>query len=133
MVFLDAKFAAAVRAKSMKIEKTTQEMLAEAMNIALASHGRRAVFPVGHQRFMVRKKSVAVPRDARRTSQGRTGRASISGWFEKIDLNYATSVACELGLTLQELAETGLKQLMGRGAAAAAAAASVAKKKAKTA
>jgi hypothetical protein len=114
MVFLDAKFAEAVRTKAVKLEKTTQEMLAGAMNAALASHARRGVFPVGHQRFMVRKKAVAVPRNAERTSQGRSGRASISGWFVAAHLDYANSVACELGVTLQELAESGLRLMMKR-------------------
>src|SRR3954454_11095130 len=62
MVFLDAKFAETVRNRAVKREKTAQEMLAEAMNVVLESHGRKAVFPVGHARFMVRKKAVAVPR-----------------------------------------------------------------------
>jgi hypothetical protein len=112
MVFLDAKFAEAVRNRAVRREKTAQEMLAEAMNMALESHGRKAVFPVGHQRFMVRKKAVAVPRQPARTSQGRSGRASVSGWFLVDQLDYANSVACELGKTLQELSEEGFKLAM---------------------
>jgi hypothetical protein len=118
MVFLDAKFAESVRARATKREKTAQEMLAEGMNAALVSHGRKAVFPVGHQRFMVRKKAVALPRNADRTSQGRSGRASISGWFEVENLEYASSVACELGQNLQQLAEAGLRLMMKRAKAA---------------
>ena len=118
MVFLDAKFAESVRNRAVKREKTAQEVLAEAMNAVLESHGRKPVFPVGHQRFMVRKKATAVPRKAERTSQGRSGRASVSGWFETDHLDYANSVACELGLTLQEMAEAGLRLLMRRAKAA---------------
>lgn len=116
MVFLDVKFAERVRSKAFKLEKTAQEMLAEAMNMALTSHGQRAVFPVGHQRFLLRRKATALPRKAGRTSQGRSGRASISGWFLVEELEYANGVACELGVTLQELAQSGLKMLMSRKA-----------------
>lgn len=114
MVFLETKFAKAVRAKTVELQKTTQEMLAEAMNAALASHGHKAVFPVGHERFRVRKNSVAAPRKADRTSEGRSGRTSISGWFEAEHLDYASSVACELGQTLQQIAEAGLRLIMRR-------------------
>lgn len=114
MVFLETKFAKTVRAKTVELEKTTQEMLAEAMNAALVSHGRKAVFHVGHERFRVRKNSVAAPRKADRTSLGRSGRTSISGWFDAENLDYAASVACELGVTLQQLANAGLRLVMRR-------------------
>lgn len=114
MVFLDAKVAKAVRTRAVRNEKTMQEMLAEGMNAALVSYGRKAVFPVGHHRFMVRKNAVALPRDAERTSHGRSGRASVSGWFVTEQLDYANAVACEMGITLQALAETGIRMVMKR-------------------
>ncbi|MGY3581362.1 hypothetical protein ACVIGB_000569 [Bradyrhizobium sp. USDA 4341] len=114
VVFLDPKFARPVRARAEKEEKTMQEMLASAMNAILAENGCREVFPAGHQRYLKRKRKVAVPRKTDTTTLARRGLASVSGWFETKCLDYANSAACELGLSLQELAQEGLKLIMKR-------------------
>jgi hypothetical protein len=112
VVFLDPSFAGPVRARALREGKTVQEMLASGMNAILARNGYRKIFPVGHQRYLRRKQRVAVPRKTATTTLARRGLASISGWFDTKCLDYANSAACELGLTLQELAEEGLRLLM---------------------
>jgi hypothetical protein len=112
VVFLDPSFAEPVRARAVCEGKTVQEMLASGMNAILSKNGYRKIFPVGHQRYLRRKQRVAVPRKTATTTLARRGLASISGWFDTKCLDYANSAACELGLTLQELAEEGLKLIM---------------------
>lgn len=112
VVFLDPSFAGPVRARALEEEKTVQEMLASSMNAILSRNGYKQIFPVGHQRFLQRKQRVAVPRKTDTTTLARRGRASISGWFDIKCLDYANGAACELGLTLQTLAENGLRLMM---------------------
>jgi hypothetical protein len=82
------------------------------MNTELEARGRPPSFPTGHMRYLVRRVGIASPRKSEHTTLGRTGLASVSGWFDKSCLDGASSVATELGLTLQILAESGLRRLM---------------------
>ena len=55
---------------------------------------------------------MAAPRKTTTTTFARRGLASISGWFELKYVDYINSAACELGYTLQQLVELGLKAMM---------------------
>lgn len=112
VVFFEPTFAHRIRLRAGKEQKTVQELLAVGMNEVLVANGYRAIFPVGHQRLLKRNRSVAAPRKTTTTTFARRGLASISGWFELKHVDYINSAACELGYTLQQLVELGLKAMM---------------------
>lgn len=119
VVFLEPSFAHRIRLRAEKEQKTVQEMLGAGMNEVLVANGYRAIFPVGHQRLLKRNRAVAAPRKTTTTTLARRGLASISGWFDLKFVNYVNSAANELGFTLQQLAEVGLKAMMKKPPAAA--------------
>lgn len=112
VVFVKPALAEQVRSHAAKGGRTIQEVLGDAINRSLEAKGGHAIFPLGHARVFVRSFRTSQPRQGDTTTKARQGKKSLCGWYPRACIRRANQAAGEMGTTLQDLAATGLADLV---------------------
>ncbi len=111
IAYVSPEIADQVRAKADKEGKTNTEVVAEAMNAVFESHGRSAVFPLGHNRIVRRHKGISKVRTTANAPRCRAGTRPVGAWFDAHLVKMASELAAEQKTSKQDMLLQGLRQL----------------------
>lgn len=109
---LDPDLVEAVHRRRKGRAVTAQEMIAEAINVALASYGRDPILPVKRDRLVKREKALAQVEGNEGTPRCRQGKRRLAGFFDNSAVDAVKAFSAEHGVRTEDLVEFGLRAMI---------------------
>lgn len=101
----------AVHRRREKENITVQEILAEAVNLAVTEFGRtETLLSVRRDRVVKRRKGLAQIQQSDKAPPCRTGKRRLAAWFDTKEVEGLAAFAAEVGIRMEGLIELGLRK-----------------------
>jgi hypothetical protein len=107
MAHLTPDLVDAAHIKCIRDSLSLQELIAEAVNAAIASYGTKPFLKVARERLVVRKKSPA--KVQKLDNSVRDGKRRIGAWFERVDVERIKEECRMKGIKIEALIDKGLR------------------------
>ena len=117
---LDPVLVEAVHLRRKARGVTAQEIIAQAVNEAVAQYGRPPILKVGRHRVVKRRRGLAKVQSGENNSPARAGTRRVAAWFDSGDVQRVVDFGREVGRKVQDLVDVGLRKVISDGEMAAA-------------
>jgi len=115
--WLDAPLVEAIHKYRHRRNLTAQEIVAEAVNRAVAQFGRKPILQVSRDRYVRRQKAVSQVQSDENVPS-RNGKRRLAAWFDQKDVENLFSFKSEVGTKVELLLEIGVKKILEEDRAA---------------
>lgn len=110
-IYVDVETNAIIRSKAAREDVTVQEVVAKAINLALAQLDLPAALNPVRLRVFRRMNRPAAQRTSPKES--RNGKVSLSGWYDRKEVQALGAICEERGVSSQALGADGLRLWLG--------------------
>lgn len=109
---LDPALVEAVHRRRTRDGVTIQEIIAMAVNAALARFGRAPILEERRDRLVKRQKALARVQDADKVPRCRAGKRRLAAWFDMGAVDRVAAFSAEIGTRIEDIVEMGLREIV---------------------
>jgi len=109
---LDPVLVEAVHRRRKRDGITVQEIIGTAVNAAVQKFGRTPFLAVRRDRVVKREKALAQVQKPENAPRCRAGKRRVAAWFDTSSVERVAAFSAEVGTSIEDLVEIGLKEML---------------------